>query len=92
MTVDNRRLDGNAAAGVLGEIFPFDVTMAETLCAGCGSMDPMGAMAVYMDAPGLVVRCIHCDNVLIRIVHGGGRYWLDLRGVACLEIDEKSMG
>ena len=36
MDIEERRLDGNAAAGLLGEIFPFDMTMVRTLCAGCG--------------------------------------------------------
>ncbi len=88
MNGDERRVDGNAAAGLLGEIFPFEMTMVQTLCAGCGAMEHAGALAVYMDAPGMVMRCSHCDNVLVRVVHGGGRYWLDLRGVVCLQINE----
>ena len=43
---------------------------------------------VYADAPGMVMRCVHCESVLIKIVHGGGRYRLDMRGVACLQIAE----
>jgi hypothetical protein len=41
---------------------------------------------VYAHAPGVVIRCPHCESVLMRIVSGGGRYWLDLRGVRYLEI------
>lgn len=88
MENDERRLDGNAAAGLLGEIFPFEMTMVKTLCADCGAMEPVGAELVYMDAPGVVVRCLHCESVLIKVVHGGKRYWLDMRGVACLQIAE----
>lgn len=88
MDIEERRLDGNAAAGLLGEIFPFDITMVRTLCARCGAMEPAGAQPVYADAPGIVMRCLHCESVLIKVVHGGGRYWLDLRGVACLQVDE----
>ncbi len=84
----DRRLDGNAAAGLLGEIFPFDMTMVWTMCSGCRSMDRVGSHLTYMDGPGIVVRCVHCDTVLIRAVHGGGRYWLDLRGAVCLQFDE----
>lgn len=84
----DRRLDGNAAAGLLGEIFQFDMTMVWAMCSGCESMDRVGAQPAYMDAPGLVVRCARCDTALIRVVHGGGRYWLDLRGAVCLQIDE----
>lgn len=88
MHTEERRLDGNAAGGLLGEIFPFDMTSVWTLCSGCGSMDQLGAQMVYMDAPGLVMRCVHCNTVLIRVAKGGERYWLDLRGAVCLQIDE----
>lgn len=88
MEDEERRLDGNAAAGILGEIFPFEMTMVRTVCAGCGRMEAAGAQLVYVDAPGVVLRCRYCDMALIKVVHGGGRYWLDLRGVACLQVDE----
>lgn len=84
---EERNLDGNAAAGVLEEIFPFEATMMQTVCGVCGAMDYVAQLTVYTDAPGLVVRCLHCDNVLIRVVHGGNRYWLDLSGVTCLQIE-----
>jgi hypothetical protein len=51
-------------------------------------MEPMGAEPVYADAPGMVMRCLHCASVLVKVVHGGGRYWVDMRGVACLQVDE----
>ena len=88
MNGDERRLDGNAAAGILGEIFPFDMTMVRTVCADCGAMEPAGGELVYADAPGMVMRCAHCASVLMTIVHGGGRYWFEMRGVACLQIEE----
>lgn len=88
MEGEERRLDGNAAAGLLDEIFPFDITMAMTQCATCGRMEPAGAELVYADAPGMVVRCVHCESVLLTIVQGGGRYWLNLPGVICLRIAE----
>jgi Family of unknown function (DUF6510) len=88
MDGEEPRLDGNTAAGLLGEIFPFEMTMVRTLCAACGAMEPAGAELLYVDAPGMVMRCLHCHSVLIKIVHGGGRYWLDMRGVACLQINE----
>lgn len=90
MDGNERTLDGNAAGGLLAEIFPFEMTMVQAWCAGCGSMDAVGAQTAYMDAPGLVIRCANCESVLIRVVHGGGRYWLDLRGVNCLQIDERT--
>ena len=37
MTSDIDYLDGNAAAGELGEIFAMDITVAEGQCAHCGA-------------------------------------------------------
>jgi hypothetical protein len=41
-----------------------------------------------MKAPGTVVRCPDCEHILMRIVHGSGRYWLDLTGMRSLEFVE----
>ncbi len=80
------KLDGNAAGGILQEIFPFEMTLVQATCTGCGATDAIGALAVYMHGMGTVVRCPSCDNVLIRVVHAKGRYWLDMRGVRVLQI------
>jgi hypothetical protein len=45
----------------------------------------VGQVVVYLNAPGAVVRCPSCDHVLMKIVHGRGRYWIDLTGVRVLE-------
>ena len=39
------KLDGNAAAGILQAIFPFEMTMAQITCTGCGTTMAMGATA-----------------------------------------------
>ena len=82
------KLDGNAAAGMLQAIFPFDMTLVQITCTGCGAADVMGALPAYMHGMGTIVRCPRCDKVLIRIVHARGRYLLDLRGVRILEIKD----
>jgi hypothetical protein len=46
----------------------------------------MGAVMVYANAPGTVLRCPQCESVLMRIVSNGGRHWLDARGISWLEI------
>lgn len=79
-------LDGSAAAGVLGEIFRVDVTAAVGRCAGCGRTAVMADTRVYVDAPGTVVRCPGCDAVLVRVVTAPDRTWLDLRGLAVLQV------
>jgi hypothetical protein len=82
------RLDGNALAGLLGEVFALELSGARVACGGCGEIAELGAEPVYQHAPGAVVRCRSCDAVLIVVVRGGGRYWLGLSGTAWLEISE----
>jgi len=81
------RLDGNVLGGVLGELFGVDLTITPCTCGGCGARDQMACLDVYVGA-GIVVRCRHCEAVMIRIVQGHGRTWLDLRGVANLQLEE----
>ena len=81
-----QKLDGNAAGGILLEIFPFEMTMAEVTCTKCSATGPIGTLAAYMHGMGTILRCPRCDNVLIRIVHAKGRYWLDMQGVRVLQI------
>jgi hypothetical protein len=82
------KLDGNAAAGLLGALFPGDLTLAQGCCAGCGAVKPFAELAVYGGAVGLVVRCPGCDAVLLRVAQSGSRYWLDLRGFVWLQLDD----
>jgi Zn finger protein HypA/HybF involved in hydrogenase expression len=70
------------------EIFTMEMTAAEATCAGCGAVNAIGRVAVYIHAPGTVVRCPACESVLMRIVHGGGRYWLDLSGTRTIMFAE----
>ncbi len=80
------RLDGNVAGGILGEIFPFEMTSAIATCAGCGLTDPIGAFMAYAHGMGTVVRCPFCDTALIRLARVRGGYWMDMRGLRILQI------
>lgn len=80
------RLDGNALAGLLGELFANEMTAAWCLCAACGRSDALGGETVYLHAPGAVLRCRYCENVLAVVVRGRDRYWLSLQGLRSLEI------
>jgi uncharacterized Zn finger protein len=84
--MDALKLDGNAAAGVLQEVFAVEVTAALGTCDGCGAVEAVGAVAVYARGPGTVLRCPHCDSVLMKIVAAEGRIWVDLRGLRMLEL------
>jgi Family of unknown function (DUF6510) len=79
-------LDGNAAAGRLGDLFAFDVTTAVSTCATCRDARPVAELHAYMDAPGIVLRCASCGAAQLRLVDSGDRAWLDLRGIQVLEI------
>jgi hypothetical protein len=85
MQTSEMKVDGNAIGGLLREIFTVEMTTAETTCAGCGSVHAVGQVDVYVNAPGVVVRCPACEQILMLIVRGRGRYWVDLRGTRCLE-------
>jgi hypothetical protein len=50
----------------------------------------MGEARVYTDGPGLVARCRTCDEVVLRLVRGPDRAWLDLRGITCLQVQLES--
>ena len=86
--MDEHRLDGNAAGGLLGEIFPFEMTTTQVTCASCGTLSRVGQTMVYGHEMGTIVRCARCDNAHIRVARGPGRYWLDMRGVRYLQVEE----
>jgi len=83
------RLDGNAAGGLLNEIFRFEMTTAEATCVGCGTMKPIGELLLYRHGMGAILRCAGCDTALLRITHIRGSYRLDLSGISYLRIAEE---
>ena len=82
----NAHLDGNVLAGTLRELFTVDITTATGQCVSCGTTAAMAEARVYADAPGMVARCATCDEVVLRLVRGPGRAWLDMRGLNYLEL------
>jgi ribosomal protein S27E len=87
--MDELRLDGNAAAGPLREVFSFEATSTHYACEGCGRTDRIGAAMVYeVRGLGTIVRCPDCDNALIRLASNRGRHWIDLRGMKYLQVED----
>ena len=84
------RLDGNAAGGLLGEIFPFEMTTAEVVCAGCSSNKLIAELMLYGHGMGTVLRCPGCDTAVLRVTHIRESYRLDLSGVTALQIFERA--
>jgi hypothetical protein len=85
-------LDGNAAAGLLAEVFTLEATTAIVTCAGCGATGAMGETTVYAQAPGLVLRCPQCAAVLIRCAEIRDRIVVDLRGAATISLKSGQPG
>ena len=88
MQIEEMRLDGNAAGGILREVFTHEMTAALATCAGCGTMGPVGALLDYAHGMGVVLRCPTCDTAVLRIVRTPGLVRLDLSGMLLLTIPE----
>ena len=83
MTTDRKptlALDGNAAGGLLSELFACEMTVAELTCAGCGAVSAIGAMPDYGGSMGAILRCAHCDTAVLRMTHTPAGLWLDMQG------------
>jgi hypothetical protein len=83
--MDALMLDGNAVAGLLREVFAVEMTTAMGTCDACGATEAVGALRVFRGA-GIVMRCRHCDNVLVTIVKDGTRVWMAFAGVRTLQL------
>ena len=70
-------LDGNAAAGLLQEIFVLEITTAQIQCEACGSTTAVGSLRLYAAPMGAVLSCIRCDGILMRAVHTPHGRWLE---------------
>jgi DNA-directed RNA polymerase subunit RPC12/RpoP len=82
MQEQDLRLDGNAAAGILSEVFTAEMTSATGTCAHCGASNALGTVQLYTQAPGTVLRCPNCTALLmcmVRMPEGG--FVVDLSGL-----------
>ena len=83
--MDEQMLDGNTLAGDLREIFALEMTTAVGTCSGCGASEPVGAIRVFQGA-GTVMRCPHCDNVLVTIVKADAHLRIGFPGIRTLKV------
>jgi hypothetical protein len=90
MQTEELRLDGNAAGGMLRELFAQDMTAALGMCAGCGNTGAVGSLLEYGHGMGIVLRCTQCDTPVLRIVRARGQLRVDLSGVLFLTIAESA--
>jgi hypothetical protein len=91
MSEQELRLDGNAAAGLLQEVFVHEVTSVRGACARCGAVGEMGAQHLYMTplSPCAVLRCTSCDSLLLVAVRTGGRLRVGLQGLVWIELPDE---
>jgi hypothetical protein len=84
----NRMLmvDANAVGGLLQEIFGTEMTSAPAECAHCGNVAEMGTLLAFTQAPGIVLRCSTCEEVVLRIVQTPDATLLDARGAVYLRL------
>ena len=61
-------VDGNAAAGMLWDVFGADVTALIGVCGGCGSTAPMAEAIVELDETAAIVRCRGCTHTLVTVL------------------------
>ena len=88
MQAEEMRLDGNAAGGILRDVFTHEMTAALATCAGCETSRPVGALLEYGHGMGIVLRCPGCDAPVLRIVRTPGLIRIDPSGILLLTIPE----
>ena len=77
-------LDGNAAGGLLREVFSFEATSAMTTCAGCTTRMPIGELRLYAIELGATLRAPSGAERVLRIGRTPRGVWVDLRGAATI--------
>ncbi|KQM59567.1 MULTISPECIES: DUF6510 family protein [unclassified Agreia] len=78
------RVDGNAAAGPLGEILRLDITTAVGTCRHCGSAGPLSEAIVERDDDGVILLCRTCGHTLVTYLSRAGRQYLEFAGLKSL--------
>ncbi len=79
-------LDANAVAGLLREVFAAEMTVAGSECATCGNRAPLGALRAHHGGPGVVLRCVACGEVMVRLVERPDAILVDVRGTAWMRL------
>ena len=66
-------VDGNAAAGMLWDVFGADVTGLIGVCGGCGDASQVAEAVVELDETAAIVRCRACTHTLFTVLRDGDR-------------------
>ena len=79
-------LDANAVGGLLHDIFGVEMTAVPSECANCGNVAELGTLLAFTQAPGAVLRCSVCEQVMLRIAQTPDAIYLDARGAVYLRL------
>ena len=71
-------LDGNSIAGDLFNLFGREMTTVSGACRHCGAVALIAELPVYSRAPGAVVRCRRCGQVVFVVVNIHGETEINL--------------
>ena len=63
-----------------------EFTASRAVCDHCGTTGAVGALRAYTHAPGVVLRCSTCVQIVIRFAVTPAGIYLDLRGASCMRI------
>jgi hypothetical protein len=77
-------LESNANVTLVLELFTWDVTIARAQCEACGSVEGVGSLRPCAAPMEAVLRCTHCDGILMRAVHTPHGQWLEVKGARYL--------
>lgn len=86
MQAEEMRLDGNAAAGALRDVFARDVSDAMVTCRGCARQAAMAELLEYGHAMGIVLRCPGCEGVMLRFASSRGWVYVDGSGMSVIRM------
>jgi hypothetical protein len=79
-------LDGNAAAGLLRDVFGVEMTAAIAECASCGDRGRIAETMAYLRGPGLVLRCRACASITVVVTVVSGFNCVDVSGFRAIEM------
>lgn len=79
------RVDGNALAGLLGQVFTRDVTTMRASCRLCGTIGPLAEAAVEVDEVAAIVLCRGCTHTLFTVLRRGDAVTVVFGALGALE-------
>jgi len=88
---DISHLDGSAAAGLLSELFAFEITLATAECVHCHTDVVLAEMHLYALEMGAVLRCPGCEAVMLRIGCAGDERWIDATGMRTMRVSQATV-